>query len=370
MKSLRAGYCTLTILGDSEGPNFRMCRDPMRTVSIVVPVYNEQESISAFLDAARPAVNRALSLIGPGARAEYLFVNDGSTDRTGDILAILAAMNADVRALSLSRNFGKEAALAAGIDQASGDAVIPMDVDLQDPPEVVIEMVRHWLGGAQVVNARRIDRSSDGWFKQWSARGFYRIINRMSEYPIPENVGDFRLLDRRAVDVVKQLGEQARFNKGLFSWIGFRVATVDYRRARRGAGVTKWRWGKLWSLAIDGITASTTVPLRIWSYIGGSIAILAFAYAAFLVGHTMVTGVDTPGYASIMVAVLMLGGLNLLSLGIIGEYLGRVAREVRQRPLYIIAEELGVSEQPALPRISITPLTKDETPWTDLPMRA
>lgn len=337
----------------------------MRTVSIVVPVYNEQDSLSLFLDAARPAVAQALALIGPAARAEYLFVDDGSNDRTADILAILARLNGDVRWIRLSRNFGKEAALAAGIDHARGDAVIPIDVDLQDPPAVIVDMVRHWLAGAQVVNARRMDRSTDGWFKRWSAHGFYRILNRLSDYPIPENVGDFRLLDRQAVDVVKQLGEQARFNKGLFSWIGFRVATVDYSRAPREAGQTKWRLTKLWSLAIDGITASTTMPLRIWSYIGGFIAMLAFAYAAFLVMHTLVTGIDTPGYASIMVAVLGLGGLNLMSLGIIGEYLGRVAREVRQRPLYVIADEQGA---PAIPIVA-KPIEESD-PWIDQPMRA
>ncbi|KQN04599.1 bactoprenol glucosyl transferase [Sphingobium sp. Leaf26] len=323
----------------------------MPTLSIVIPVYNEQDAISLFLDAARPAVAQALALVGPDARAEYLFVDDGSSDRTGDIVAILARLNPDVRCLSLSRNFGKEAALAAGIDHALGDAVIPIDVDLQDPPAVIIDMVRAWLGGAQVVNARRTDRSSDSWFKRWSAHGFYRLLNRLSDYPIPENVGDFRLLDRQAVDVIKQLGEQARFNKGLFSWIGFRVATVDYVRAARGAGTTKWRLGKLWSLAIDGITASTTMPLRIWSYVGGGIALLAFAYAAFLIVRTLVTGVDVPGYASIMVAVLALGGLNLLSLGIIGEYLGRVAREVRQRPLYVLAGKTEAQPAPTVERL-------------------
>lgn len=333
------------------------------SLSIVIPVFNEQESISLFLDAARPAVARALALIGADARAEFLFVDDGSSDRTADILAILARLNGDVRFIALSRNFGKEAALAAGLDRARGDAVIPIDVDLQDPPELIVTMVRQWLAGAQVVNARRADRSSDHWFKRWSAERFYRLINRLSDHPIPENVGDFRLLDRQAVDVIKQLGEQARFTKGLFSWIGFRVATVDYERAPREAGVSKWRLGKLWSLAIDGITASTTMPLRIWSYIGGGIALLAFAYAAFLVVHTMLTGVDTPGYASIMVTVLMLGGLNLMSLGIIGEYLGRVAREVRNRPLYIVAEESG-------DQAAIQPSVQEEDEWIDQPMRA
>ncbi|MBB3980397.1 glycosyltransferase involved in cell wall biosynthesis [Sphingobium fontiphilum] len=329
-------------------------------LSIVIPVLDEQDSLSLFLDRARPAVNRALALIGPDARAEYLFVDDGSTDRTADILMLLSRLNPDVRFLSLSRNFGKEAALAAGIDHARGDAVIPIDVDLQDPPEVIIDMVRHWLSGARVVNARRVDRSSDGWLKRWTAHAFYRVINRMSDHPIPENVGDFRLLDREAVEVLRRLGEQARFNKGLFSWIGFRVATVDYERAPREAGATKWRWGKLWALAIDGITASTTMPLRIWSYIGGGIAMLAFGYAAFLVIHTLITGVDTPGYASIMVAVLMLGGLNLMSLGIIGEYLGRVAREVRNRPLYVVAAgEHAPSNQ-----------EQKDKPWTAQPIRA
>lgn len=335
----------------------------MRTLSIVIPVFNEQEALSLFLDAARPAVAEALHLIGPGASAEFLFVDDGSTDRTADLLAILSRLNPDVRYLSLSRNFGKEAALAAGIDHATGDAVIPIDVDLQDPPAVIVDMVCAWLSGAQVVNARRIDRSSDGWFKRLSARGFYRLLNRLSDYPIPEDVGDFRLLDRQAVDAIRQLGEQARFHKGLFSWIGFKVATVDYVRAARGAGASKWRLGRLWSLAIDGITASTTMPLRIWSYIGGAVALLAMAYAGWLVVRTMTTGIDVPGYASIMVAVLMLGGLNLLSLGIIGEYLGRVAREVRQRPLYVIARR---SAEPN----TVESAQEEEDRWTVQPMRA
>jgi len=306
------------------------------SLSIVIPVFNEQESISLFLDHARPAVAQALAVMGPGARAEYLFVDDGSSDRTGDILAVLARLNPDVRYVSLSRNFGKEAALAAGIDHAIGDAVIPIDVDLQDPPEVIVEMVKEWRAGAQVVNARRSDRSSDGWFKRWSAQAFYRVINRLSDFPIPENVGDFRLLDRQAVDVIKQLGEQSRFTKGLFSWIGFRVATVDYERATRGAGHTKWRLRKLWALAIDGITSSTTMPLRIWSYIGGAIALCAFAYAFFLVGLTIFTGISTPGYASIIVSILILGGLQLLGMGIIGEYLARMHFRSLQKPPYVV----------------------------------
>ncbi|QJQ33281.1 glycosyltransferase family 2 protein [Sphingomonas lacunae] len=313
------------------------------SLSIIVPVLNEQESISRFLETARPHVDDALALIGPEARAEYLFVDDGSTDRTGDVLMLLSRLNTDVRSLRLSRNFGKEAALAAGLRHASGDAVIPMDVDLQDPPAIIPLMVRHWLGGAKVVNARRADRSSDGRFKRWSANAFYRLINMMADTPIPENVGDFRLLDRVAVDVINQLSETSRFNKGLFSWVGFRVAEVSYERAPREAGDSKWRLRGLWHLALDGITSSTTAPLRIWTYVGGLTAMGAVAYASFLIIHTLTTGVETPGYASIMVSVLLLGALNLVSLGIMGEYVGRIAKEVRNRPLYVIeADSHGI----------------------------
>lgn len=309
------------------------------SLSIIVPVLNEQETISLFLENARPHVDAALALIGPDARAEYLFVDDGSTDRTADVLMLLSHMNTDVRALRLSRNFGKEAALAAGLRHALGDAVIPMDVDLQDPPSVVPHMVRHWLAGAKVVNARRVDRTSDSRFKRWSANAFYRIINLMADTPIPENVGDFRLLDRVAVDVVNQLSETARFNKGLFSWVGFRVAEVSYERAPREAGDSKWRLRGLWHLALDGITSSTTAPLRIWTYVGGLTALAALGYAAFVIIHTLTTGIETPGYASIMVTVLLLGALNLFSLGIMGEYVGRIAKEVRNRPLYVIESD-------------------------------
>lgn len=309
------------------------------SLSIIVPVLNEQETISRFLEKARPHVDAALALVGPDARAEYLFVDDGSSDRTADVLMLLSRLNADVRSLRLSRNFGKEAALAAGLRHAHGDAVIPMDVDLQDPPELVPLMVRHWLAGAKVVNARRTDRSSDSRFKRWSAHAFYRIINMMADTPIPENVGDFRLLDRVAVDVVNQLSETSRFNKGLFSWVGFKVAEVSYERAAREAGDSKWRLRGLWHLALDGITSSTTAPLRIWTYVGGLTALAAVSYAAYVVIHTLITGIETPGYASLMVTMLLFGALNLVSLGIMGEYVGRIAKEVRNRPLYVIERD-------------------------------
>ncbi|MBY0394079.1 MAG: glycosyltransferase family 2 protein [Novosphingobium sp.] len=337
-------------------------------LSIIIPVLNEEDSIDTFVEAIQPHLMRALAAIGPGAQAELLFVDDGSTDRTPEILTELAARDPMIRFVRLSRNFGKEAALAAGLRRARGDAVVPMDVDLQDPPEVLPQLVREWLAGAKVVNARRVDRSTDGRFKRLTANGFYRAINMVSETPIPENVGDFRLLDRTVVDAVNSLGETARFNKGLFAWVGFKVATVDYSRATRAAGETKWRFRRLWGLAIDGITASTTAPLRIWTYIGGVTALIAFAYAGFLIFHTLSTGIDVPGYASIMVSVLMLGGIQLLSIGILGEYVGRIAKEVRQRPLYIVEGESDSAGTGGNPGPSTT--VHEDKAWTPQRMRA
>lgn len=338
-----------------------------RCLSIVIPVYNEQESVALFLERTRPYMAAALARIGVGARAEFLFVDDGSRDATPVILQTLAASHADVRFVRLSRNFGKEAALAAGLRHAIGDAVIPMDVDLQDPPELIVDMVGLWRDGAKVVNARRTDRASDSAFKRWTARAFYRIINALAEEPIPADVGDFRLLDRSAVDVINRIGERARFNKGLFAWVGFRVEEVCYTRQARDRGSTKWGVTKLWRLALDGITSTSTVPLRIWTYVGGVIAVGALGYAGYLIARTIIIGADTPGYASLMVSMLLLGALNLLSLGIMGEYIGRIAREVRGRPLYIVEADSGVQAATAMDDADAQ---RKEEPWIDLPMRA
>ncbi|MEM9138353.1 MAG: glycosyltransferase family 2 protein [Pseudomonadota bacterium] len=311
-------------------------------ITLIVPVLNEEDTVSLFLEESAKALDEALALIGSGATAEWLFVNDGSTDATEVVLRTRAEKDPRIKLINLSRNFGKEAALAAGLDHASGEAVIPIDVDMQDPPHVIVPMVQAWLNGAQVVNAKRNDRSSDSWGKRTTATWFYRLYNKIADQPIPENVGDFRLLGREAVTVIRQLPEQSRFNKGLFNWVGFSVEPVEYERAARAAGDTKWKAWKLWNLALDGLTASSTVPLRIWTYIGATIAFLAFAYALFLIVYTLVFGADVPGFASIMVAVLFLGGLNLLSLGIMGEYVGRIATEVRGRPLYVVASTVGL----------------------------
>lgn len=312
-----------------------------KRLSLIIPVLNEEATVATFLEESGRALDAAVALMPGGSDAEWIFVNDGSTDATEAVLTTRAQTDPRIKLVNLSRNFGKEAALAAGLDHATGDAVIPIDVDLQDPPEAIAGMVRAWMDGAVVVNARRVDRSSDSLSKRVSSSWFYKLYNRIADQPIPENVGDFRLLSKQAVDVIKRLPEQSRFNKGLFNWVGFKVVTIDYERAPRSAGSSKWRAWKLWNLALDGITASTTVPLRIWTYVGAAIAALAFLYALFLVVYTLIFGADMPGFASIMVAVLGLGGLQLLSLGIMGEYVGRIATEVRGRPLYVVSSTVG-----------------------------
>lgn len=313
----------------------------MYKLSLIIPVFNEAEAIPIFLERIEELRNSIIGQLGDDASIEMVFVNDGSRDSTAKVITDRAATRTGIKLVNLSRNFGKEAALSAGLHYSTGDAVIPLDVDLQDPPEVILQLLEHWKAGAHVVNAKRTNRGQDSVLKRISARAFYWIMGKLADYPIHANVGDFRLLDRRAVDVLNQMSEATRFNKGLFSWIGFNVATVEYSRPERSAGESKWSFSKLWSLAVDGITSSTTLPLRIWTYLGAVVALLAIAYAMFLIIYTLVTGGDTPGYASLMVAVLFLGGLNLLSLGMIGEYLGRVAIEVRGRPLYIVESTEG-----------------------------
>lgn len=310
-------------------------------ISIVVPVYNEEESVPHFAKAIDYVINSSWEEGETRPDFEIVFIDDGSHDATVAVIKEMCRRDCRIKLVALSRNFGKEAALSAGLKAATGDAVIPMDVDLQDPPELIRPMIDHWRSGAQVVNAQRIDRSEDSFLKRATSQIFYKTINAMADHPIAEDVGDFRLLDRSAVTVLNEMTERCRFNKGLFSWIGFRTETIEYARPARHAGTTKWRVSKLFALALDGITSSTTFPLRIWTIIGAIISLLAFGYAAFLIAHTLISGVDTPGYASIMVTVLMLGGLQLISLGLMGEYIGRIAVQVRGRPLYIVSETVG-----------------------------
>ncbi|MEY8689950.1 MAG: glycosyltransferase family 2 protein [Leptothrix sp. (in: b-proteobacteria)] len=302
------------------------------TLSIVCPFHNEEEGIEAFF----AAMHRVLGELGE--TYEIVCVNDGSRDRTLALLQAEQQRHSGVRVIDLSRNFGKEAALTAGIEHALGRAVIPIDADLQDPPELIPAMVAKWREGHDVVLARRTDRASDSWAKRLTARAFYRVHNRIADVPIPDNVGDFRLMDRRVIEALRQLPERRRFMKGLFGWVGFRTTTVDYIRPPRTAGSTKFNGWGLWNLAIEGITAFSTMPLRVWTYVGLMVSSLAFVYAAYIVFRTLVHGVDVPGYASMLTAVLMLGGIQLIGLGVIGEYVGRIYAESKQRPVYLVRD--------------------------------
>ncbi|QIL01645.1 glycosyltransferase family 2 protein [Sphingomonas sinipercae] len=311
----------------------------MTALTIVVPVKDEEQSIATFVSRVVAVLDK---IDDPAGRDfEILFVDDGSTDSTLARIREAHASERRVRAVSLSRNFGKEAALTAGLDVARGDAVVPMDVDLQDPPEVLPAMIARWREGFDVVCGIREDRQTDSLPKRLTADLYYRAHNWLSDDKIPEHAGDFRLLDRKVVEVIRSMPERNRFMKGLFAWAGFREAYVPYTRPQREAGESKFSYWKLWKFAIDGITSASTVPLRVWSYLGGIVALLAIGYAIFLSIRTMIWGTEVPGYASLMVAISFLGGLQLLSLGILGEYVGRMLTEVKHRPLYVVRERIG-----------------------------
>ncbi len=308
-------------------------------LSLVIPVKDEEEAIDAFVARVVPILE---ALDDPAARSfEILFIDDGSSDRTLDRIRAANAADPRIRALSLSRNFGKEAALSAGLDHARGLAVIPIDVDLQDPPDVIAPMIAKWRAGFDVVYGVRDNRRSDSLPKRLTADLYYRAHNWLSSDKIPEHAGDFRLLDRRVVEVIKSMPERNRFMKGLFAWAGFKSAAVSYHREERTVGTTKFNYWRLWTLAVDGITSASTVPLRVWSYLGGAVALFALGYAIFIVIRTLTSGIEVPGYASMMVAVLFLGGLQLFSLGVLGEYVGRILTEVKHRPLYVVRDTIG-----------------------------
>lgn len=300
--------------------------DPL--LSLVVPVYNEQEAIPLFLE----AVAKALT----GIRYEVIFVNDGSQDGTFHLILQHAAADLRLHLINLARNFGKEAALTAGIAEAGGDVIIPLDVDLQDPPELIPLFLEKWRKGYDVVYGVRTSRDSDTPLKRLTAGGFYRVFNQFSRVKLPENAGDFRLLDRRVVDALLQLPERNRFMKGLFAWVGFPSIGIPYERPARAAGTTTWNYWKLWNFALDGLFAFSTLPLRIWSYVGVCIAFFAFLYASFIVGRVLLLGRDVPGYASLITIGLFIGGIQLISIGVIGEYIGRMFEEVKGRPVFIV----------------------------------
>jgi len=311
----------------------------MVELSLVMPVKDEEAAIGPCLARVIPVLE---AMDDPASQSfEIVFVDDGSSDTTLEVIRKANAADPRVRGLSLSRNFGKEAALSAGLDAAKGRAVVPLDVDLQDPPEALPGMIAKWRSGYDVVYGVRDNRETDSLPKRLTADLYYRAHNWLSSDKIPEHAGDFRLLDRRVVDVIRQMPERNRFMKGLFAWAGFRQAAVSYHREERKVGKTKYNYWKLWTLAIDGITSASTVPLRVWSYLGAFVALGALAYAIFIVIRTLTSGIEVPGYASMMVAVLFLGGLQLLSLGVLGEYVGRILTETKGRPLYVIQERIG-----------------------------
>jgi glycosyltransferase involved in cell wall biosynthesis len=309
-------------------------------LSLIAPVKDEEEAIAPFLARVAPILD---GLFADGAW-EILFVDDGSEDDT--LAAILQAHQKDprVRALSLSRNFGKEAALTAGLDHAAGQAVIPIDVDLQDPPEVIGAMLAKWRDGYEVVYGVRTNRESDSLPKRLTADLYYRAHNYLSSDKIPEHAGDFRLLDRAVVDIIRAMPERNRFMKGLFAWSGFRQAAVEYERAPRTVGNTKFRYWKLWTLALDGLTSASTMPLRIWSYVGVVVALFTLLYAVYVVVKTILWGSDVAGYPSLIVAILFFGSVQLISLGVLGEYVGRILIETKRRPLYVVRKRIGLGE--------------------------
>jgi len=304
-------------------------------VSLIVPVFNEEQAINLF----HQAVRRELKL--DPCEVEIVFINDGSTDRTAEQAKALAQVDEQVLLINFSRNFGKEPALFAGLEYATGDAVIPMDVDLQDPISVIPQLIAEWQKGADVVLAKRRNRDSDSYLKRHSASLFYHLLNRISYTRIEENVGDFRLMDRKVVNVIRALPEHQLFMKGVLSWAGFTTAVVEYERARRVAGRSKFNGWKLWNLALEGITSFSTVPLRLWTYIGGGISIFAVLYAVYMVLDKIFFGNSVPGYPSLMTAILFLGGVQLIGIGILGEYVGRIYIEAKHRPRYVVKDVIG-----------------------------
>jgi polyisoprenyl-phosphate glycosyltransferase len=307
-------------------------------LSVVVPMYNEANGIDTLFAALIPALEK-LAL-----QWEVVCVNDGSRDQTLQCIKAWNQKDSRIKLVSLSRNFGKEAALTAGLSFAGGDAVIPFDADLQDPPELIAQMVQKWREGFKVVLATRSRREGENAFKRGTAWIFYRLFYNISTVKIPVNTGDFRLMDRQVVNVLLLLPERTRFMKGLFAWVGFTTTQIFYERPARAVGMPTQSLSKLWSLAKDGIFSFTTVPLRITTYLGTVISTVAFGYAFWLLWRTMVHGVDVPGYTSLMAVVLCMGGVQLVCLGIIGEYLGRIYREAKQRPLFVVEETSGINK--------------------------
>lgn len=315
-------------------------RDGKRSLTVVVPMLNEEKGIQALVARLKPALEAT------GLAWDVLFVDDGSRDATPDILRRLHAADPRLKAISFSRNFGKELAVAAGLDHATGDAVVLMDADLQHPPEIIGDFVAKWFEGYDVVYGQRDDRQADSLPRRVFSKVFYGTFKAMSGTTLPDGAGDFRLLDRKAVDALRRMRERVRFNKGLYAWIGFKSTGVVFNVPPRfDGGTSRFSIRRLWRFALDGLVSFTTMPLRVWSYIGVAVSVLAFLYIVGFLFKMLVYGGGASGFPTLIISILFLGGVQLISLGVIGEYLGRMYEEVKGRPLYIVADRIGLDDE-------------------------
>jgi glycosyltransferase involved in cell wall biosynthesis len=312
------------------------------TIAIIVPCFNEAQALPHF----HPRLIAALEQLP--ATWRVLYVDDGSTDATFSELSARAHDDPRIAVLRLARNFGKEAALTAGLDAIEADAVVVMDADLQDPPELLPEFWARFVAGYDVVYGVRRSRAGEAWLKRITAAAFYRVIGSISRTPVPRDTGDFRLLSRRALAALRGLRERHRFMKGLFGWVGFRQTGVPYDRVPRVAGSSSWNWWRLWNFALEGITSFSAAPLKLATYVGLATSLFAFAYAVWVIAKTLLYGEAVRGYPSLMVVILFLGGIQLMALGLIGEYLGRLYEEAKQRPLYLVQDRIGLDSPPSL----------------------
>jgi len=312
-------------------------------LSVVAPAFNEGRNIAAFITAVSPVLDRI------GETWELVFVDDGSRDDTLALIVAARSQDPRIKVVALARNFGKDVALSAGLAHARGRAVVPIDCDLQHPPELIPQMVEKWRAGADMVIGVRTKRTEEGWFRRTAAGMYYSLMRRMNDVAIPRNAGDFRLLDRKIVDVINSMPERCRFMKGIFAWPGFKTEAVEFQANHRAGGRSGWSLFKLWRFALDGLFSFSTAPLKIWTYIGALSAFGAFVYLVITLIQTLVFGINTPGYASLLIVTLFLGGMILLSNGIQGEYIARIFEEVKGRPLYVVAKTWGVDEAAVRP---------------------
>ena len=311
----------------------------MKQIDLIIPVYNEEEVLPYFMKQIIQTVDQL-----PNYHFKFLFINDGSTDQSLRLLRSFSEKDERVSYIDLSRNFGKETAMLAGFDHAEGDAVIVIDADLQQPPETIREMLSWWEKGYEDVYAVRTRREGEKEWKKWTSKLYYHMVQKMTNEKVYPSAGDFRLLDKKCIHALRELRESERYTKGMYGWIGFKKKEIEYIAEERMAGETKWNLGSLFKLAVDGITSYSTVPLKIWSYVGFSISLVSFLYLAYEIVKTLLFGTNVAGYPTLLAAILFLGGIQLISLGVIGEYLGRVFIETKGRPPYFIRETSDPTE--------------------------